>query len=96
MQKTETYIVYSKTGCEGCDKTLELLKEKGKNVLVKKFDEDSAGCKRDMGKLFREATTIPQVFVVTAHLNGFDEVKSLMDKLEEDDDYLDNMAPWEV
>lgn len=75
MNETETYIVYSKNGCSWCDKAIDLLKQQGKTVLIKKFDEDSSGCKKDMGKLFPAAETIPQIFVVTKHFNGFEELE---------------------
>lgn len=101
--KPETYIVYSKNGCPACDKAIALLKARGKNVLIKKFDEDPTNCKKDMGKLYPAAKIIPQIFVVTEHFDGFEQVEEyfkLQDKLNGvglDRDYeSDDDSPWSV
>lgn len=99
----ETYIVYSKNGCPACDKAIALLKERGKNVLIKKFDEDPTNCKKDMGKLYPSAKIIPQIFVVREHFDGFEQLEEHFKKIESTSVHVykgeqdaDEIDPWEV
>lgn len=98
MNKLETYIIYGKNGCDACDNAIKLLKEQGKTVLVKKYDEDASTCKKDMAKLFPDAKIIPQVFVVTGHFNGFEELEASFKKPERaySTDEDETTDPWEV
>ena len=76
MNNSVEVVMYSTTWCPYCDRARALLKRKGVSVKEIKVDEEpeqrAVMLERSGGR-----RTVPQIFIGTRHVGGFDDLYAL-------------------
>lgn len=67
-------IVYSQENCFACNNAVSLLKSKGYTVEVRKLDASGPWTKKHLLELVPDARSVPQIFVGTYYVGGFNEL----------------------
>ncbi len=79
---TPDVVMYGTGWCGFCARARRLLDSKG--VKFTEIDVDEVQGSRDEMRARSGRNTVPQIFVGTRHLGGYDDIKALDDKGELD------------
>jgi glutaredoxin 3 len=75
-------LMYSKSWCPYCHQARELLRRKG--VAFREIDIEAQPDKRAEMIARSQRTTVPQIFIGSAHVGGCDDLHELEDRGELD------------
>ena len=76
MSRTSEVVMYSTTWCGYCQRARGLLQRKGVEVREIKVDEDPSQ-REVMVQMSGGRRTVPQIFIGSRHVGGYDDLAAL-------------------